>query len=333
MSNHDYNEVDDFITSRRDFLRRSGMGFGAFGLMGMFGSQGAEAAASNPMMPKQPHFRPRANRVVHIFLNGGMSHLDTFDPKPELDRLHGQDLPSGVLKTERPTGAAWKSPFKFQQYGESGIPVSELFSKTAQCVDDMCIIRSMYADVPNHEPSLMLMNCGQARLIRPSVGSWVTYGLGTENQNLPGFVVMCPGGYPIQESQNWQCGFLPGVYQGTYVDPRHTQIEDLIENIENNYTSMPGQRRQLDLLQRLNAKHQRERSQDADLEARIQSYELAYRMQFDATDAFNFRDEPRVHPGDVRQDCAVAPTADYPPVAGAGRPFRAALAWCRSALG
>jgi len=171
MSEHDHNFTTpgEYVTSRREFLKRSGMGFGAMGLLGMFGSQEAGAAV-NPMMPRQPQFRPRAYRVVHIFMNGGMSHIDTFDPKPELTKLHGEKLPMDNLKTERPTGAAWKSPFKFHQYGESGIPVSELFEKTAQCVDDMCIVRSMYADVPNHEPSLLLMNCGEARLIRPSFG-------------------------------------------------------------------------------------------------------------------------------------------------------------------
>ncbi len=132
-------------------------------------------------------------------------------------------------------------------------------------------------------PRLLLMNCGEARLVRPSMGSWVTYGLGSENQNLPGFIAMCPGGYPIQESQNWQSGFLPGVFQGTYINTEHTQIEKLIENIRNNYTSMPEQRAQLDLLQKLNRKHREKRKNDAQLEARIQSFELAYRMQMDAT--------------------------------------------------
>src|SRR5205823_9492680 len=144
--------------------------------------------------------------------------------------------------------------------------VSELFARTAEHIDDLCVIRSMHADVPNHEPSLMLMNCGDARQIRPSMGSWVTYGLGSENQNLPGFIAMCPGGYPIQETQNYQSGFLPGVYQGTYIDTRHTDIEKLIENIKNNYTSQPEQRAQLDLLQKLNERHRARRKEDAQIE-------------------------------------------------------------------
>jgi hypothetical protein len=151
----------------------------------------------------------------------------------------------------------------------------------------------MHADVPNHEPSLMLMNSGEARLIRPSVGSWVTYGLGSENQNLPGFIAMCPGGYPIQESQNWQAGFLPGAYQGTYIDTRHTEVEKLIEHVRNNNLTLKEQRRQLDLLRQLNEEHRARRQADPQLEARIQSFELAYRMQVDAADAFDVNREPQ----------------------------------------
>jgi hypothetical protein len=247
---------------------------------------------TNPLAPKQPHFPGKAKRVIHIFANGGASHVDTFDPKPALEKYAGKLLPMENLRTERKTGAAFPSPFKFKKYGKSGIEVSELFSNVAESIDDIAVIRSMHADVPNHEPSLLLMNCGEARLIRPSLGSWVTYGLGSENQNLPGFISMCPGGYPIQESQNWQSGFLPGVYQGTYIDTQHTRIEKLIEHIKNNFTSLPEQRQQLDLLQALNEKHRAKRKEDAQLEARIQSFELAYRMQIDATDAFDINKEP-----------------------------------------
>jgi len=173
--------------------------------------------------------------------------------------------------------------------------------------DDIAVIRSLHADVPNHEPSLLLMNCGEARLIRPSMGSWITYGLGTENQNLPGFVVMCPGGYPIQESQNWQSGFLPGIFQGTYIDTQHTRIEKLIEHIKNNNSSLREQKEQLDLLQELNERHRKKRQQDAQLEARIQSFELAYRMQMDATDAFDVTREPERISRDVwRRDAGPA---------------------------
>jgi hypothetical protein len=255
------------------------MGLGAMSLATLFGSSHvpvaakASAAEGASMAPKQPHFAARAKHVIHIFLNGGCSHVDTFDPKPALETYAGKALPMENLRTERKTGAAFPSPYKFKQYGQSGIPVSEIFAKTAECADDICVIRSMYADVPNHEPSLLLMNCGEARLIRPSVGSWVTYGLGTENQN-------------------WQSGFLPGVFQGTYIDTQHTDIEKLIEFIKNDYTSMPAQRAQLDLLSELNERHQRVRSEDPEIEARIRSFELAYRMQLDATDAFDVAREP-----------------------------------------
>src|SRR5262249_27040551 len=161
---------------------------------------------------------------------------------------------------------------------KSGIEISELFAHTAKHADDLCVIRSMHADVPNHEPSLLLLNCGDARLPRPSLGSWVTYGLGSVNQNLPGFIAMCPGGYPIQQPQTWQSAFLPGVYQGTYIDPRHPDLERLIENVRNGRLTLAEQRQQLDLLRRLNDRHQARRASDARLEARIQSFELAYRM-------------------------------------------------------
>ncbi len=277
------------------------MGMGALALSNLMGQSsllGAETAAGvsvgpiNPLLPKSPQFPGTAKRVIHIFLNGGPSQVDTFDPKPMLDKYAGKPIPLD-LKTERRTGAAFASPFKFKKYGKSGIEVSDLFAKTAESIDDICVIRSMQADVPNHEPSLLLMNCGEARQIRPAMGSWVTYGLGSENQNLPGFVVMCPGGYPIQESQNWQSGFLPGVYQGTYINSQHTEVEKLIDYIKNNVESPTEQRRQLDLLLKLNQKHLEDRNRDAQLESRIQSFELAYRMQSDATDAFDVGREPQ----------------------------------------
>jgi hypothetical protein len=300
MSHHKRKLADHFLT-RREMLSRCGTGFGALafaGLMNEIGlAQPAYAANANqytsPLAPRSPHFPGKAKRVIHLFMNGGPSHVDTFDPKPMLDKYHGKPLPSENLRTERKTGAAYRSPFKFQKYGKSGIEVSELFHNVAQHIDDICVIRSMHADVPNHEPSLLLLNCGDSRLVRPSMGSWVTYGLGSENQNLPGFIAMCPGGYPIQESQNWQSAFLPGVYQGTYIDTQHTDIQKLIENVRNNFTPMDEQRQQLDLLQELNRRHLEKREEDANLEARIQSFELAYRMQMDATDAFDISREPK----------------------------------------
>jgi hypothetical protein len=218
--------------------------------------------------------------------------VDTFDPKPSLAKFHGKALPMDYLATERRTGAAFQSPFAFRKHGQSGIEVSELFPHVAESIDEISVVRSMQADVPNHEPSLMLMNCGEARQPRPSMGSWVTYGLGTENQNLPGFISLCPGGYPIQETQNWQSGFLPGIYQGTYINTEFRDIEKLIEHIKNKSLSSAEQRQQLDLVRSLNQEHARRRSKDLQLETRIQSFELAYRMQMEATDAFDISREP-----------------------------------------
>jgi hypothetical protein len=284
--------------SRRDFLSRCGLGFGGLALGGVLADAGLLTAAPNidslnPLAPRPPQFTPKAKRIIHIFANGGPSHVDTFDPKPLLQKYAGKMLPRPNLGTERKTGNAYPSPFKFKHYGESGIEVSELFPNVARHIDDICVVRSMHADVPNHEPSLLLMNCGEARLIRPSMGSWLTYGLGTENQNLPGFIAMCPGGYPIQESQNWQAGFLPGIYQGTYIDTQHTSVEKLIENVRNSVSSRTDQRHQLDLLQQLNRRHSSERHQDPQLESRLQSFELAYRMQTEAADAFDTAREPQ----------------------------------------
>jgi hypothetical protein len=297
MQHHAPRLEHQFLT-RREFLSRCGMGMGALGLGSVMKAAGileptAQAASyASPLAPKGPHFPGKAKRVIHLFMNGGPSHVDTFDPKPALDKYDGKPLPTENPRTERKTGAAFRSPFEFRKYGRSGIEVSELFPHVAESIDDIAVIRSMHADVPNHEPSLLLMNCGEARLIRPSMGSWVTYGLGSENQNLPGFIAMCPGGYPIQESQNWQGGFLPGVYQGTYINTRHTEVEKLIEHIKNNHSTMKEQRAQLDLLQQLNERHLKNRQEDAQVEARIQSFELAYRMQIDATDAFDVSREP-----------------------------------------
>src|SRR6187431_3323779 len=238
--------------SRREFLCRSGMGMGALGLASVLGSQGlgtsaAAADSINPLAPRAPHAAPTAKRVIHFFLNGGPSHVDTFDPKPALAKYAGQPLPE-TLRTERKTGAAFPTPFKFNKCGESGLEISDIFSQTAKHADDIAVIRSMYAQVPNHEPSLMLMNCGDSAQARPSVGSWVLYGLGSENRNLPGFIAMCPGGHPIKDVSNWQAGFLPGNFQGTFVDSKHREVEKLIENIRSPHATAPVQRRQLDLL-------------------------------------------------------------------------------------
>ncbi|MEM7014008.1 MAG: DUF1501 domain-containing protein, partial [Verrucomicrobiota bacterium] len=275
--------MEHAFLSRRDVLRRSALGFGSLGLADVL-------QADSPLAPQRAHFPARAKRVVHFFLNGGPSHVDTFDPKPQLTKHDGKAVPN-TLTTERKTGAAYGSPFEFKRYGESGIEVSELFAKTAEHIDDIAVIRSMYAQVPNHEPSLMLMNCGDSVQARPSFGAWTLYGLGTENQNLPGFVAMCPNGLPIKDNENWQAAFLPGAFQGTYIDPSKTRLNDLIENIEHPQTSSANQRKQLDLLAKWNARHKSTR-QDDRLDARIHSYELAFRMQQAASDAFDIEREP-----------------------------------------
>jgi hypothetical protein len=278
-----------------------GMGMGAVALASLLRAAdtapaGAPAEAAGaplapPLAPKPPHFPAKAKRVIHLFMNGGPSHLDTFDPKPLLARYAGKPLPV-TYRTERKTGAAFPSPFVFRKHGQSGIEVSELFPHVAASVDRLCVIRSMQTDVPNHEPSLMMMNCGDGQLVRPSFGAWVTYGLGSENQNLPGFVVLCPNGYPTQGTDNWRAAFLPGAYQGTHIDTQHADVEKLIENIKHHSSSPAEQRRQLTFLAALTRRHQADRQDDPAIEARIQSFELAARMQLEAVDAFDISREP-----------------------------------------
>lgn len=282
--------ADDIILDRRDFLRRCGMGFGGLALGGLMGENAS--AAPVDAYGSIPHFAPKAKRVVHLFMNGGPSQVDTFDRKPLLQEQHGKPITLEGIKTERPTGSVLRSPFEFQRYGECGLEVSELFKHTAQHADDLCVIRSMTANVPNHEPSLMLMNCGESRLSRPSMGSWVSYGLGSENENLPAYVSMCPGGMPIKRSENWRSSFLPGAFQGTYVDSSIERLDEMIQNLRNPAARDTRQAKQLSLLQKLNARHLEASNHDPQLEARIRSFELAYRMQTEATDAFDISREP-----------------------------------------
>jgi hypothetical protein len=271
--------------TRRDLLKRVGMGMPAVGLAGILN------AAAGPLAPKSPPLPAKAKRIIHMFMNGGPSQVDTWDPKPALAKFAGKPLPIH-LRTERKTGAAFPSPFEFKKHGESGIEVSEIFPKVAAHADKLCVVRSMFTDIPNHEPSLMMMNCGTTIQVRPSFGSWLTYGLGTENQNLPGFVVLCPGGLPVRGAQNWRSAFLPGAYQGTHIDTRQTDVDKLVENIRSPLADGENQRRQLDLLAELNRQHRQGREEDANLEARIESFELAFRMQMEAADVFDIRKEP-----------------------------------------
>jgi hypothetical protein len=280
--------------SRRDYLSRMGTGLGMLGLAGLLADEGllAPVRGASPLAARGSQFPAQAKHVIHVYLNGGPSQVDTFDPKPLLKKYDGQQLPAGNLTTERHTGGALPSPFRFDKYGQSGLEVSEIFSRTAQHVDDICFIRSMHANTPNHEQSMRLMNTGDERLSRPSMGSWLTYGLGTENENLPGYVAMCPG-LPVADVSNWRSSFLPGIYQGTYIDTRKTKVEELLENIRSTGSTRGDQRRQLDLLSRMNRRHQASRVEDAALEARIESFELAYRMQDSAGEAFDIAQEPQ----------------------------------------
>lgn len=273
--------------SRRQMLRTMGTGFGMAGLAGILHAGKTDA----PMAPKAPHFEAPAKHVIFLFLNGGPSQVDTFDPKPMLQKYSGQPIPSGNLKTERKTGNLLGSPFAFRRCGKSGIEISEIFPKLGEAIDDVCVIRSMYTEIPNHEPSLFLMNCGHRLPGRPSLGSWLTYGLGSENQNLPGFVVLCPG-YPIVGAQLWSSTFLPAIFQGTYIPNSEKTPEKLVSYIRNPSTPPNEQRRALDLLRQLNLLEEKREGEDNQLDASIQAAEIAYRMQSEAPEVFDIAREP-----------------------------------------
>jgi len=249
------------------------------------------AADADPLSPKPPHFAPKAKRVIYLFLNGGPSQVDTFDPKPMLDKYNGQPMPSGNLKTERKTGNLLRSPFTFHKYGQSGIEVSEIFPKIGSMIDDICVIRSMYTERPNHEPSLLMLSTGDKLPGRPAMGSWLTYGLGTENQNLPGYIVLCPG-LPVLGHQLWQSAFLPAVYQGTYISLEEKDPKKVIGDIRNAHLTQAQQRKELDLLGNLNRLQLNREGKDPQLEASIQAAEIAFRMQTEAPDAFDITKEP-----------------------------------------
>jgi hypothetical protein len=280
------------MMTRRDCLKTFGTGFGMTAFAGLAGAAvGNSPLNTNPLAPKPPQFPATAKHVIFLFLNGGPSQVDTFDPKPMLDKFSGKPVPDGNLKTERKTGNLLKSPFEFHRYGQSGIEVSEIFPKLGAHMDDCCVIRSMYTDRPNHEPSLLLMNTGDKQVGRPSMGSWLTYGLGSENQNLPGFVVLCPG-FPVIGPQLWASTFLPAVYQGTYIPNNEKTPDKLVQFIRNPELQPQEQRRQLDLLGKLNEIQLRRAGEDRELEASIQSAEIAYRMQSEAPEVFDISKEP-----------------------------------------
>jgi hypothetical protein len=282
--------LEDYFVTRRQFLQRVGMGFGALSFSALLGQEllGSAARAGEQitsLAPRAPQFPAKAKHVVHIFAQGAPSHVDTWDPKPALAQYDGKSIPGQE-------GVAMASPFKFSKQGKSGIEVSEVFPKLGELVDDLAVIRSMYTDIPAHEVATVFMNTGSTRLARPSIGSWVLYGLGTENQNMPGYVSLRPGGTPPGASSNWQASFLPGLYQGVSVNTKIATVDKLIENIRNPYTPLPEQRRQLDLVHQLNELHSQNLQKDAQLEARLQAYEMAFKMQTEATDAFDINKEP-----------------------------------------
>jgi hypothetical protein len=280
--------------SRREMLRTMGAGFGVAGLASTLNTAlnaaPATLSAADPMAPKAPHFPARAKHVIFLFLNGGPSQVDTFDPKPMLAKYNGKPAPAGNVKTERKTGTLLQSPFAFKKYGQSGIEISDLFPQLGGHADDLCVVRSMFTDRPNHEPSLFMMNCGDKFSGRPSMGSWLTYGLGTENQNLPGFVVMCPG-LPVLGPPLWTSAFLPGVYQATYIPNGEKTPDKLLQYIHNPEIKPEAQRRQLDLLRQINQIDMQREGADPQLEAAIQSSEVAFRMQTEAPEVFDIGKE------------------------------------------
>lgn len=283
------NPADYFLT-RRQFLNRVGMGVGGLALASMLDPRDLiaaatkTAAAKNSLTPRPPHFAGKAKAVIHIFAQGAPSHLDTWDYKPALTKMDGKTISGG-------DGVAMGSPFKFSKYGQSGLEVSELFAKTAAHADDLAVIRSMWTDIPAHDVATVFMNTGSTRISKPSMGSWLVYGLGTVNQNLPGFIALRRGGLPQGGAANYQASFLPGVYQGSSVNTQPLSVHEMVQNIRNTYVSKAEQRRQIDFVHQLNELHAQNVQRDAALETRLESFEIAFRMQAEATDAFDINKE------------------------------------------
>lgn len=271
--------------SRRDFLTRYGGGTGLLGLGSLLASEAAGARIASP------HFAPKAKRIIHLLMNGGPSHVDTFDPKPLLARYEGQRPAAVNLRTQRATAGILKSPFKFSRHGQSGLSISELFPHVARHADELCVIRSMHTDIPEHVSGLLMMDIGANQPNRPSMGSWITYGLGTENADLPGFVVLSHRGHPRPGPTGWSNSFLPGPCAGTFVDTYQMKPDKVLRNLRNPHLSPRQQRRQLELLKRMNRLTVQSDERNQALEARIESLELAFRMQFAAPDAFDISRE------------------------------------------
>ena len=272
--------------TRRDFLHRTAAGFGMVGLSGLLGSRAfAEDAA------RQTHFAPKAKRVIFMFLNGGPSHVDTFDPKPALKTHEGKQPEGELYRKYKGTGFV-PSPLQFAKHGRSGIEVSESLPNLASVIDDCCVIRSMHTDVPNHEPGLLMMNTGNLQPIRPSLGSWVLYGLGSENENLPGYVVLRPSPKIVVGPALWSNSFLPAEFQATSVVTESMQMDRLVANIKNPKATYEQQREQLDLLATLNKLHLKQRGNDGELDGQIKAMETAFAMQKRAMQTFDISREP-----------------------------------------
>lgn len=287
--------------SRREFLFRAGGGFGGLALCGLLAEQGAlprtaaaaDRSAANPLAARPPHYTATARSVIFLFMDGGPSHIDTFDPKPKVNEYAGKPLPESIERVFTPMGVTDNpllvSPRTWKQYGESGLPVSNWYAHVGECADDLVVVRSCWANGLNHVGSVCQMNTGSILAGRPSLGAWVTYGLGTENQNLPSFVVLLdndrepPGG-----SRVWGTGFMPATYQGTRFRNGPGAILHLTPPAE---VSSPQQRSKLDFVTALNRRHLQERPGDTELEARIAAYELAFRMQAHAPEAVDLASE------------------------------------------
>jgi uncharacterized protein (DUF1501 family) len=270
----------DFGITRREMIHRLGGGVGALGL----------AAMLSPAVAATPHFKPKAKRLIHLFMNGGPFGPDFLDPKPAIAKFAGQRPKEVDLRTERPTGGLLDVPFKFRKHGASGLEMSELLPNLSRHADDLCVLRAVHGDNPNHGPALFLMNSGVLTPTRPSLGAWLTYGLGTENADLPGVVVLCPG-RPVRFAELWSSAFLPSEFQGTYMNHSNLDPRKMVPNL-NPATTAADQRKQLDLLGELNRDHAAARGGDPALEARIQTMETAFRMQSAASDAFDLSREP-----------------------------------------
>jgi len=273
--------------SRRRLLQQGTAGVGTLGLAGLLASANTKADTES----RPPHFAPRAKRLIHLLMNGGPSHIDTFDPKPLIARYEGQRPQTVDLRTQRKTTGLMKSPFRFQQHGESGLWVSELFPHVARHADKLCLLHSMYTDIPEHISGLLMMNVGVNQPTRPSMGSWLSYGLGSENQDLPAFVVISHRGHPRPGPTGWSSSFLPAMHSGAFIDTYQLDPKRVLHDLANPTLTREQQRRQLNLLQQMNRLQLKRDGHDQALESRIASFELAFRMQFAAPEAFDLHQE------------------------------------------